>query len=109
LIDNIDYNELKSLIRTHTSPPPDSAKPVVIPGQEDKELERFEARFARELGAQHARIDLFVRSKADEFQRRLSEFFFLSILGVTLWIGGGGRVEREQQVKESGRRDGIGY
>ncbi|KFY99910.1 hypothetical protein V500_01242 [Pseudogymnoascus sp. VKM F-4518 (FW-2643)] len=69
---NIDYNELKSLIRTHTSPPPGSAKPVVISGQEDEELERFEARFARELRAQHASVDLFARSKADEFRRRLA-------------------------------------
>lgn len=35
--------------------------------------------------------------------------FFLSIFGVTLWIGGRGGVKREQQVKESRRRDGIGY
>ncbi|KFY04759.1 hypothetical protein O988_00524, partial [Pseudogymnoascus sp. VKM F-3808] len=76
---NIDYNELKSLIRTHTTPPPGSShsntsQPVVIPGQPDEELSNFEALFARELGAQHARVDLFVRSKADEFRRRLSDY-----------------------------------
>ncbi|KFZ10639.1 hypothetical protein V501_05093 [Pseudogymnoascus sp. VKM F-4519 (FW-2642)] len=76
---NIDYNELKSLIRTHTTPPPGSShsntsQPVAIPGQTDEALSCFEARFARELGAQHARVDLFVRSKADEFHRRLSDY-----------------------------------
>lgn len=79
--DNIDYNELKSLIRTHTTPPPGSShsntsQPVVIPGQTDDSLSCFEALFARELGAQHARVDLFVRSKADEFHRRLSKCFY---------------------------------
>ncbi|KFY04981.1 hypothetical protein V491_09225 [Pseudogymnoascus sp. VKM F-3775] len=74
---NIDYNELKTLIRTHTTQPPGSSHsnaslPVVIPGQADEALSLFEARFARELGAQHARVDLFVRSKADEFRRRLT-------------------------------------
>ncbi|OBT69663.1 hypothetical protein VE03_00973 [Pseudogymnoascus sp. 23342-1-I1] len=76
---NIDYNELKSLIKSHTTPPPssshsNSSQPVVIPGQTDEALSSFEARFARELGAQHARVDLFVRSKADEFRRRLSDY-----------------------------------
>ncbi|KFY56830.1 hypothetical protein V496_06621, partial [Pseudogymnoascus sp. VKM F-4515 (FW-2607)] len=76
---NIDYNELKTLIKTHTTPPPgsshsNSSQPVVIPGQVDEALSSFEARFARELGAQHARVDLFVRSKADEFRRRLSDY-----------------------------------
>ncbi|OBT82102.1 hypothetical protein VE02_09037 [Pseudogymnoascus sp. 03VT05] len=76
---NIDYNELKALIRTYTTPPPgsshsDTSQPVVIPGQTDEALSCFEARFARELGAQHARVDLFVRSKADEFRRRLSDY-----------------------------------
>ncbi|KFY41657.1 hypothetical protein V494_02855, partial [Pseudogymnoascus sp. VKM F-4513 (FW-928)] len=78
--DNIDYNELKTLIRTHTTPAApgsshsDTSQPVVIPGQADEALSSFEARFARELGAQHARVDLFVRSKADEFRRRLSDY-----------------------------------
>ncbi|KFY71017.1 hypothetical protein V499_08755, partial [Pseudogymnoascus sp. VKM F-103] len=81
---NIDYNELKSLIRTHTTPPPgsshsNSSQPVAIPGQTDEALSCFEARFARELGAQHARVDLFVRSKADEFHRRLSKCFLFSL------------------------------
>ncbi|KFY24431.1 hypothetical protein V493_05240 [Pseudogymnoascus sp. VKM F-4281 (FW-2241)] len=76
---NIDYNELKTLIRTHTTPPPgsshsNSSQPVVIPGQTDEALSCFEALFARELGAQHARVDLFVRSKADEFRRRLNDY-----------------------------------
>ncbi|KFY92151.1 hypothetical protein V500_04281, partial [Pseudogymnoascus sp. VKM F-4518 (FW-2643)] len=91
---NIDYNELKTLIRTHTTPPPGSShsntsQPVVIPGQTDEALSCFEARFARELGAQHARVDLFVRSKADEFRRRLSECFYFSfgLLDAVVWAG----------------------
>lgn len=89
--DNIDYNELKSLIRTHTSPPTSShshssVAPVVIPGQRDEAVSRFEAAFARELGAQHARVDLFVRSKADEFRRRLGELvLFLWGMGEGNW------------------------
>lgn len=97
--DNIDYNELKSLIRTHTTPPPgsshsDASLPVVIPGQTDEALSCFEARFARELGAQHARVDLFVRSKADEFRRRLSEFLLFFRWVYLSWIGELGYAER---------------
>lgn len=61
----------------------------MIPGQVDEALSSFEARFARELGAQHARVDLFVRSKADEFRRRLSEYFYFLFGLQDWWIGTG--------------------
>ncbi|KAE8445285.1 hypothetical protein EG329_013523 [Mollisiaceae sp. DMI_Dod_QoI] len=66
---NVDYNELKNLIKAHTSR--DQAQAIAIPGQADSHLERFEALFFNELSNQHDRVDLFVKSKADEVHRRL--------------------------------------
>lgn len=68
---NIDYNSLKSLIKTHTAK--DQATAVAIPGQQDPALKRFEDAFYNELRRQHDRVDLFVLSKADEIARRLRE------------------------------------
>lgn len=67
--DNIDYNELKTLIKVHTTK--DQAQAIPIPGQEDTALARFELLFFNELSDQHDRVDLFVHSKADEISRRL--------------------------------------
>lgn len=69
--DNVDYNELKNLIKANTTK--DQAKAIAIPGQVDSQLERFEALFFNELSNQHDRVDLFVKSKADEVHRRLRE------------------------------------
>ncbi|KUJ15647.1 SPX-domain-containing protein [Mollisia scopiformis] len=66
---NVDYNELKNLIKVHTTK--DQAQAIAIPGQADSHLERFEALFFNELSNQHDRVDLFVKSKADEVHRRL--------------------------------------
>lgn len=71
--DNVDYNELKNLIKVHTTK--DQAQAIAIPGQADSSLERFEALFFNELSNQHDRVDLFVKSKADEIYRRLRELF----------------------------------
>lgn len=66
---NIDYNELKTLIKVHTTK--DQAQAIPIPGQEDTALAKFEQAFFNELSNQHDRVDLFVNSKADEISRRL--------------------------------------
>lgn len=68
-IDNVDYNELKNLIKVNTTK--DQAQAIAIPGQTDPVLQKFEAEFFNELANQHDRVDLFVKSKADEIGRRL--------------------------------------
>ncbi|CAI4212223.1 unnamed protein product [Parascedosporium putredinis] len=68
-IHNVDYNSLKYEIKTHTSR--DQARAMVIPGQKDMALERFESTFFDELVAQHDRVNLFVASKASELSYRL--------------------------------------
>lgn len=68
-IDNIDYNELKHLIKAHTSR--DRGQAITIPGQDDGHSQVFEELFYKELYDQHDRVDLFVKSKADEISRRL--------------------------------------
>lgn len=44
---------------------------MAIPGQVDPSLDKFEKDFFHELKNQHHRVDLFVKSKADEFSHRL--------------------------------------
>jgi SPX domain protein involved in polyphosphate accumulation len=71
--DNIDYTELKHLIKANTTRGQGEA--VAEPGQPaDEAFQRFEDDFAQELFNQHERVDLFVKSKADEFDRRLREY-----------------------------------
>lgn len=67
--DNVDYNELKYLIKVNTSR--DQGQAIVIPGHTDTALQKFENIFLKELSNQHDRVDLFVKSKADEFSRKL--------------------------------------
>ncbi|CAG8982367.1 hypothetical protein HYALB_00007489 [Hymenoscyphus albidus] len=66
---NVDYDALKHLIKTNTQR--DSAQAVAIPGHPDTALKKFEEQFFIELSNQHDRVDLFVKSKADEIDRRL--------------------------------------
>ncbi|KAK0106960.1 hypothetical protein ONS95_003675 [Cadophora gregata] len=66
---NVDYDELKNLIKINTIK--DQGQAIAIPGQEDPRLEKFETAFFNELSNQHDRVDLFVKSKADEISRRL--------------------------------------
>jgi hypothetical protein len=63
---------LKNLIKVHTAK--DQAQAIAIPGHADTSLARFEESFFNELSNQHDRVDLFVRSKADEITRRLRTF-----------------------------------
>jgi hypothetical protein len=69
--DNVDYNDIKQLIKLHTTK--DEAFPTPIPGREaeSKEQRSFEDELELELCNQHKRIDLFVQSKAGEIGRRL--------------------------------------
>ncbi|RDL37899.1 SPX-containing protein [Venustampulla echinocandica] len=66
---NIDYDTLKHMIKANTTR--NAAQAVAIPGHLDDTLRRFESQFFDELCNQHERVDLFVRSKADEIHRRL--------------------------------------
>lgn len=72
--DNVDYNELKNLIKVNTTK--DQGQAIAIPGQPDTALAKFEDTFFNELYNQHDRVDLFVKSKADEIRRRLRMSWF---------------------------------
>lgn len=71
MTDNVDYNDLKRLIKIRTTRGQGEA--LTIPGHENeaKALHTFENEFYTELKDQHQRVDLFVQSKAGEVQRRL--------------------------------------
>ncbi|KAH7061466.1 hypothetical protein B0J12DRAFT_695610 [Macrophomina phaseolina] len=67
---NVDYDEIKHLIKEHTTP--GSGKAVSIPGQPDVNRGHFEDQLFEILAQEHRRIDLFVRSKSGEIERRLN-------------------------------------
>lgn len=72
--DNIDYDDIKRYIKEQTTP--GKGKTVAVPGRPDEKLQQFENSLFLILKEQHHRIDLFVRSKAGEIERRLGEFGF---------------------------------
>ena len=74
--DNIDYNSLKHHIKAHTTR--DQATAIAIPGRPNTALKKFEDDFYAELCGQHARVGMFVASKADEIARRLRMLLFVS-------------------------------
>ncbi|KAF2269274.1 hypothetical protein CC78DRAFT_529492 [Lojkania enalia] len=67
---NIDYDYLKDLIKHHTTQ--GTGKAVSIPGQGDTAEKAFGDTFFRVLKAQHDRINLFIKSKSGEIERRLN-------------------------------------
>jgi hypothetical protein len=67
--DNIDYDHLKELIKHHTAPGGGTA--LSIPGQGAPTERAFSESFFKVLKAQHDRINLFVKSKSGEIERRL--------------------------------------
>jgi SPX domain protein involved in polyphosphate accumulation len=67
--DNIDYDYLKDLIKHQTTP--GTNKAVSIPGQGESTERAFRETFLHVLQAQHDRINLFIRSKSGEIERRL--------------------------------------
>ena len=71
LEDNVDYNEIKQLIKVRTSNAPGQAIPIAGQKNDIKVLEDFEKELYAELLDQHQRIDLFVRNKSGEIKRRL--------------------------------------
>ena len=71
--DNIDYDDVKHLIKEETSP--GKGRSISIPGQGDEKLVGFENTLFAVLAEQHNRIDDFVRSKAGEIQRRLGKWW----------------------------------
>jgi SPX domain protein involved in polyphosphate accumulation len=66
---NIDYDDIKYFIKEHTTP--GKGKTISVPGRPDEKLAKLENDLFRILEEQHQRIDLFVKSKAGEVQRRL--------------------------------------
>ncbi|KAL2686676.1 hypothetical protein IWX47DRAFT_785315 [Phyllosticta citricarpa] len=68
--DNIDYDDIKHLIKEHTTP--GSGKAVAIPGQSHQHDGEFEEQLFAVLAQEHRRIDLFVKSKSGEIERRLN-------------------------------------
>jgi hypothetical protein len=67
---NLDYNSLKHEIKVHTTR--NQATAIAIPGHQEPALRRFEEGLYQELCHQHDRVDLFISSKADEIDRRLT-------------------------------------
>lgn len=84
LYSNVDYDELKHLIKANTTK--DQGQAIAIPGQVDAKLAEFEKAFLRELSNQHDRVDLFVMSKADEIGRRLREYLCSILWAVLICI-----------------------
>lgn len=69
--DNVDYNEIKHLIKIRTSKSPGRAIAIPGRGDESEAPAAFEKELYQELLDQHQRIDLFVKSKSGEIGRRL--------------------------------------
>lgn len=72
--DNVDYNDIKRLIKVRTTQGQGQAKAIPGTDNESKLLNGFEDELYHELCDQHQRIDLFVQSKAGEVGRRLGTY-----------------------------------
>ena len=68
--DNVDYNEIKNLIKIRTTKV--QAQAISIQDHEGIRLKEFEDELYNELYEQHQRVNLFVQSKSGEISRRLS-------------------------------------
>ena len=73
IIDNVDYNDVKALIKLRTTHGQGQAKDIPGSSNEFKRLQAFEEELYRELREQHQRIDLFVQSKSGEIARRIGK------------------------------------
>ncbi|KAF6224134.1 hypothetical protein HO133_010708 [Letharia lupina] len=69
---NVDYNDIKHLIKVRTTQGQGQAKAIPGSDSETKAFHAFEDELYRELRDQHQRIDLFVQSKAGEVGRKLA-------------------------------------
>jgi hypothetical protein len=74
-LDNIDYDNIKQLIKEHTTP--SKVKAISIPGQGNETEVHFESLLYSLFQEQHERIGLFVKSKLGEIKRRLGKWFRL--------------------------------
>ena len=79
--DNLDYNSLKHEIKAHTTR--NQASAIAIPGHQEAALRRFEDGLYTELCHQHDRVDLFISSKSNEIDRRLTHL----ARAIERWIG----------------------
>lgn len=70
-VDNVDYNEIKHLIKRRTTRSHGQAISIPSQGHEGQASAEFEEELHTELHDQHQRIDLFVQSKTGELERRL--------------------------------------
>ncbi|KAL6715024.1 hypothetical protein ACLMJK_007285 [Lecanora helva] len=70
--DNVDYNDIKRLIKVRTTYGQCEARAIPGSNNEAKQLQAFEDELYCELREQHQRIDLFVQSKSGEIARRLA-------------------------------------
>jgi len=72
--DNVDYSEVKRIIKAGTSN--DQVKPMSIPGQgaDVKERQDLEDELFVKLQDEHERVNLFVKTKYGEIQQRLSMY-----------------------------------
>lgn len=82
--DNIDYDDIKHFIKEHTTP--GQGKSVSVPGRGDDKLVEFENALFHILADQHQRIDLFVKSKSGEIQRRLGELDLHAVRVVVVMV-----------------------
>ncbi|KAF2759526.1 hypothetical protein EJ05DRAFT_498738 [Pseudovirgaria hyperparasitica] len=69
LPDNVDYDEIKRVIKENTTP--GHGKAVSIPGHGDPVERRFEDELIELFEQEQRRVDLFVRTKSGEIDRRL--------------------------------------
>ena len=69
---NVDYNDIKRLIKVRTTK--DQAMAIAVPGHdgEYKALQAFEDELYSELREQHQRVALFIKSKSGELSRKLA-------------------------------------
>lgn len=70
--DNVDYDDLKYLIKLHTTGNPTEAQPIPNGKPETLRAHQLEDQLFEELERQHARVNDFVQVKSGEVSRRLS-------------------------------------
>ncbi|KAG8528101.1 uncharacterized protein KY384_007017 [Bacidia gigantensis] len=69
--DNLDYDDLKRLIKLHTTQGSTRPRPISYGSIKATEAQQFEERFFDELKLQHERINDFLQVKVGELARRL--------------------------------------
>lgn len=109
---NVDYNDIKHLIKVHTTQGQGQAKSIPGSDNETKAFLAFEDELYRELRDQHQRIDLFVQSKAGEVGRRLAHLDKqIAQLGIRSFHTGRGklpikRLEKFSRLEEAAIKAG---